>query len=91
MTVIAASIAVVGILFVSPVFYIYYKMEIKRSKKLWDALEDSTVFLSHTCSNCGHTFKVKYKKQEGQTEIPRLSAICPKCKAKGIIISSDTE
>ena len=49
----------------------------------------NAVFFTHTCSGCGHTFKVQYNRSEGQTKIPDLSVNCPRCKSKEII-KSDT-
>lgn len=40
---------------------------------------------SHTCSQCGHTFNVKYKTTENRNKPLTLSVLCPKCKAKEII------
>lgn len=47
--------------------------------------ESNIILLSHTCSKCGYTFKVKYNKPEEQNKIPMLSTICPKCKSKEFI------
>ncbi len=41
--------------------------------------------LVHTCSQCGHTFNVKYKTTENRNKPLTLSVLCPKCKAKEII------
>lgn len=40
---------------------------------------------AHTCSQCGHTFNVKYKTTENRNNPLTLSVLCPKCKAKEII------
>ncbi len=40
------------------------------------------IFFTRTCSHCGHTFKVKYKKPADKKKIPPLSVVCPKCKEK---------
>lgn len=40
------------------------------------------LLFNHTCSHCGKTFKVKYNMPKGQTTIPNLSVICPKCNSK---------
>lgn len=40
---------------------------------------------AHTCSQCGHTFNVKYKTTENRNKPLTLSVLCPKCKAKEII------
>lgn len=41
--------------------------------------------IKHSCSQCGHTFNVKYKTSENQGKTLTLSVLCPKCKVKEII------
>lgn len=53
--------------------------------KLGIKMESSPIILTHTCSKCKHTFKVKYNQPENQNKIPTLSVVCPKCKSKEII------
>lgn len=44
------------------------------------------ILFSHTCSQCGHIFKVKYSQPENQENtLPILSVICPQCHSKEII------
>ena len=58
------------------------------TKELFDIMLSSfqenqkQLLFNHTCSHCGKTFKVKYNMPKGQTTIPNLSVICPKCNSK---------
>lgn len=58
------------------------------TKELFDIMlspfqeNQKQLLFNHTCSHCGKTFKVKYNMPKGQTTIPNLSVICPKCNSK---------
>lgn len=41
--------------------------------------------IKHSCSQCGHTFNVKYKTSGSPGKTLTLSVLCPKCKVKEII------
>lgn len=43
------------------------------------------ILISHTCTNCRGSFKVRFKPSNDHTEIPNLSVVCPFCNTTEII------
>lgn len=46
--------------------------------------------IKHICSKCGETLRVRYYAAEGQSEIPKMSIVCPYCCSYEIIIPQET-
>lgn len=70
------SMASIGVVFGS---FINYCILCGGYKKQFLTKEEF-IFL-HTCPNCGHVFKIKYKKEKSKS-MPTLLTICPKCNSK---------
>lgn len=54
-----------------------------------ECADETEILFRHNCSNCGANFKIRYRVPHNKTVAAKISVVCPNCKEKEIIATSE--